>query len=359
MSSSSPERSAKRQKANVASDSSHTSSETDQAAVGPSISALQTMLHEHQEDFRGRMLKKLHDLGFPSPQIFLVPAILEGQPINRRYGIPRNQRPNVALHAAVAEEHEFFHDMLHSGFSETEALRANKVCALRRTTSASFSDSPSAGPQTMYVELDTDFSGVEALGQYFFTKDTQALVGQAASRRALPLLYNVARQILDNGLARAALSAYARVVDEEGDTLQKLADPSIDRRSRTSGGELAKIVGRLEMEQDAMQVRSEVSTALEKGCSSLENGTLGQSEAIRALLTASVWFILKTLNPPEEMCPVVKGHPHRWNYSSGGQTCRFCKVFQIAPSTLLRNEALDQVLKDVLKPLDELLPKFG
>ncbi|PWN42481.1 hypothetical protein IE81DRAFT_323452 [Ceraceosorus guamensis] len=354
MSSSSPERSAKRQKANVASDSSHTSSETDQAAVGPSISALQTMLHEHQEDFRGRMLKKLHDLGFPSPKIFLVPAILEGQPINRRYGIPRNQRPNVALHAAVAEEHEYFHDMLHSGFSETEALRAN---------------------QTMYVELDTDFSGVEALGQYFFTKDTQALVSQAASRRALPLLYNVARQILDNGLAQAALSAYARVVDEEGDTLQKLADPSIvrhgelayvtaratfmDRRSRTSGGELAKIVGRLEREQDAMLVASEVSTALEKGCSSLENGTLGQSEAIRALLTASIWFIVKTLPPPEDLCSVVKGHPHRWNYYSGAQTCRFCKVSQIAPSTLLRNEAVDQVLKDILKPLDELLPKFG
>ncbi|CEH13527.1 hypothetical protein CBOM_01445 [Ceraceosorus bombacis] len=103
-------------------DPSNTEPEQAQSSQALSYNAFGIMLGQHQQGFRGRMMQKLYLLGFPKPNVLLVPVFTEDQTL--KFDLPREQRPNVAIHAVVLLEHSYFRTILEAGPFQNQASEA-------------------------------------------------------------------------------------------------------------------------------------------------------------------------------------------------------------------------------------------
>ncbi|PWN42482.1 hypothetical protein IE81DRAFT_124446 [Ceraceosorus guamensis] len=197
------------------------------------LNTLSQLFEADQNDHRGRMLKKLHDLGFPPALIHLVPRYWS-RGHSERYNDVKEKRSSVAVHVAVAQENEWFRTMLASGLSEAQALQEGKP---------------------VYVELDTNFLILEAFAKYLYVGNVRTVVEPARTLvGGLAGLFGLARQVcgaletaalprvrrahaitglvyhhvkvLDTNLAQAALDAYAEHIDRKP-MLSQLADPLV------------------------------------------------------------------------------------------------------------------------------------
>ncbi|PWN42480.1 hypothetical protein IE81DRAFT_341380 [Ceraceosorus guamensis] len=106
-------------------DPSHTEPEQAESSQALSYNAFGIMLGQHQQDFRGRMMQKLYLLGFPKPNVLLVPAYTEDQAL--KFDLPREQRPSVAIHAVVLLEHSYFRTILEARSFHDQASEAEDV----------------------------------------------------------------------------------------------------------------------------------------------------------------------------------------------------------------------------------------